>query len=66
MVLSGARVALVHGEEEKRSALAARLAQRSSAVAWRPSRRDVMRLRKRGEPVVFEDRSARRLASMRP
>jgi metallo-beta-lactamase family protein len=64
MIRSGARVALVHGEEEKRSALAAQLAQRGPAAVWRPARRDVMRLRKRGEPVVFEDRRARRLASM--
>ena len=63
MILSGARVALVHGEEQKRSALATKLAERSPAAVWRPARRDVMRLRKRGEPVMFEDRSTRKLAS---
>ena len=60
MLRSGARVALVHGEEDKRAALAAKLAQRTSAPAWLPVRRDRVRLRKRGEPLEFEDRAARR------
>jgi hypothetical protein len=66
LLRSGARVALVHGEEDKRAALAAKLAQRTSAPAWLPVRRDRVRLRKRGEPVLFEDKPARRSASTAP
>ena len=36
LVRSGARVALVHGEEEKRAALAAKLRERLSSEAWLP------------------------------
>src|SRR5688572_5746193 len=53
MAASGARVALVHGEDEKRAALAARLAQRG-AHPWQPMRGDRVVLQKRGEPVAFE------------
>ena len=52
LLAAGARVALVHGEDEKRAALAAKLAQRN-AQAWQPSRGDRVVLQKRGEPVSF-------------
>jgi metallo-beta-lactamase family protein len=54
MIAAGARVALVHGEDEKRAALAAKLAERTRAKAWQPMRGDRVALRKRGEPAVFE------------
>jgi metallo-beta-lactamase family protein len=54
MIAAGARVALVHGEDEKRAALAAKLAERTRAKAWQPMRGDRVALRKRGEPVAFE------------
>jgi metallo-beta-lactamase family protein len=57
MVASGARVALVHGEDEKRAALAAKLAERARAEAWLPRRGDRVGLRKRGQAVAFEGRT---------
>jgi len=56
LVASGARVALVHGEHEKRAALAAELLARTGARAWQPVRGDVVSLRRRGEPVVFVEK----------
>jgi len=53
MIAAGARVALVHGEDEKRTALAAKLAERTRAEAWQPVRGERAMLRKRGEPVEF-------------
>ncbi|MBL8857071.1 MAG: MBL fold metallo-hydrolase [Planctomycetes bacterium] len=63
MIDSGACVALVHGEVDKRAALAARLSGRTRAPIWQPLRRDRVLLRERGEPVGFEsaaDESARK------
>jgi metallo-beta-lactamase family protein len=54
LVKSGARVALVHGEIEKRAALAAKLAERTATEAWQPLRGDRVVLRKRGGVVDFE------------
>ncbi len=54
MIASGARVALVHGEDEKRAALAAKLAERLHTETWQPLRGDRVVLYKRGEPVTFE------------
>jgi metallo-beta-lactamase family protein len=54
MLASGARVALVHGEDEKRAALAAKLAERTHAEAWQPLRGDHAVLRKRGTAVEFQ------------
>jgi hypothetical protein len=54
MLASGARVALVHGEDEKRAALAAKLAERTHAEAWQPLRGDRAVLRKRGTAVEFQ------------
>lgn len=54
MIAAGARVALVHGEEEKRAALAAKLLERARVEAWLPLRGDRVVLRKRGDPVTFE------------
>ena len=53
MLAAGARVALVHGENEKRAALAAKLAERS-AEAWQPLRGDRVVFHRLGEPVTFE------------
>ena len=53
LVASGARVALVHGEEAKRAALAAKLQERSGVQAWLPQRGDRVTLWKRGDPVRF-------------
>jgi metallo-beta-lactamase family protein len=51
---SGARVALVHGEEEKRLALAAKLRERLGLdEVWLPRLGDIALLSKRGEPVSF-------------
>jgi metallo-beta-lactamase family protein len=54
LVASGARVALVHGEEEKRATLAAALAARFGHEAWQPYAGDRVHLAKRGPPLVFE------------
>jgi metallo-beta-lactamase family protein len=54
MLAGGARVALVHGEDEKRAALAARLAERTGVEAWQPQRGERIVLARRGEPVRFE------------
>jgi hypothetical protein len=47
-------VALVHGEEEKRAALAAKLKERLGLEAWQPLRGDRVLLRARGVPLAFE------------
>lgn len=54
MVKAGARVALVHGELEKRAALAAKLRERLGSEAWEPLMGDRVHLRKRGEALAFE------------
>ena len=54
---SGACVALVHGEPEKRAALAARLAGETRGEVWQPLRGDIISLRRVGEPVVFLERA---------
>jgi metallo-beta-lactamase family protein len=56
---SGARVALVHGEEEKRVALAAKLHEGLRLDVWLPRLGDVALLAKRGEPVRFRRAAAR-------
>ncbi|HEX6812635.1 MAG TPA: MBL fold metallo-hydrolase, partial [Planctomycetota bacterium] len=53
LLASGARLALVHGEEAKRSALAAKLQERAGVQAWLPQRGDRVTLWKRGDPVRF-------------
>ncbi|HEX6882038.1 MAG TPA: MBL fold metallo-hydrolase RNA specificity domain-containing protein, partial [Planctomycetota bacterium] len=53
LVRSGARVALVHGEEEKRAALAAKLRERTGTQAWLPQLGDRVTLLKRGTPLAF-------------
>lgn len=53
LVRSGARVALVHGEEEKRAILAAKLRERHGTEAWLPQLGDRVVLAKRGTPVAF-------------
>lgn len=50
LVRSGARVALVHGEEEKRAALAAKLRERLAIEAWLPLRGERITLAKDGPP----------------
>lgn len=57
---SGARIALLHGEDGARHALAAKLATLTQQSVWRPARRDLVRIKRRGEPVVFENRADRR------
>ncbi len=52
MVARGARVALVHGEEEKRAALAAKLAAQTGTASWLPLRGGSIHLQRRGDPVV--------------
>jgi metallo-beta-lactamase family protein len=56
LLRSGARVALVHGEEEKRAALAEKLRERLAIEAWLPRHGDRIRLAKRGPPLGFEPR----------
>lgn len=56
MATGGARVALVHGEDEKRAALAAKLEERLRTAAWRPLRGDVVTLVQRGEAVRLHRR----------
>jgi len=51
---AGARVALVHGEEEKRAALAQKLGGLTKTGPWQPHRGDRIVLAKRGEPVRFQ------------
>lgn len=53
MVRSGARVALVHGEDEKRAALAERLERETGAEALRPLRGDAVVFRVRGSALDF-------------
>jgi metallo-beta-lactamase family protein len=48
LVRSGAQVALVHGEPEKRAALATKLAERLGVEAWQPARGDLVALPVRG------------------
>ncbi len=54
MVKGGARVALVHGELEKRAALATKLRERLGSEAWEPLMGDRVHLKKRGEALAFE------------
>ena len=54
MLEFGSRVVLVHGEPEKRAALANHLRARSPHPILEPGRGDSLSLRRRGEPVVFE------------
>jgi metallo-beta-lactamase family protein len=56
---SGARIALVHGEEHKRRALGAKLGERLGREAWHPRLGDAALLAKRGEPVRFGPAAAR-------
>jgi hypothetical protein len=63
MAERGARVALVHGEVEKRAALAAKLAERLRAEAWQPLLGDRAVLRRRGTAVSLESRRRGRLAA---
>jgi len=60
LIAGGARVALVHGEEPARAALADQLRALTAAPVWQPARRELVHLMKRGDPVVFEDRAGRR------
>jgi len=53
MVKSGARVALVHGEPEKREVLARVLRERTGVEAWRPLRGDRIVVPRPGEAVRF-------------
>jgi len=53
MVKGGARVALVHGEDEKRAALAERLKRETGVEALRPLRGDAVVLNRRGEALEF-------------
>jgi len=62
LIASGARVALVHGEEEKRAALAARIEERTRARPWLPQRMDRVVLAKRGEAVRMESAAEERRA----
>ncbi len=50
---SGARVALVHGETDKREALATRLQARVRTPIFMPEVRDAVSLRRRGSAVVW-------------
>ena len=59
MVKGGARVALVHGEDEKRAALAARLRRETGVEALRPMRGDAVVFRVRGETLEFVPGEAR-------
>jgi metallo-beta-lactamase family protein len=59
MRAGGTCVALVHGEPEKRAALAARLAGGAGAI-WQPKRGDRVALRRLGEPVGFMPRDRTR------
>ncbi len=54
MLRSGARLALVHGEPEKRDALAKRLQPQARTPILLPDLGDVASIRRRGEPVVLE------------
>ncbi|NOT28925.1 MAG: MBL fold metallo-hydrolase [Planctomycetes bacterium] len=65
LVKAGARVALVHGEDEKRAALAAKLVERLRTEAWQPLFGDRVVLRKRGEALAFERAAERRAATSR-
>ena len=56
---SGARVALVHGEAEKRDALAACLAKQVQRPLFLPAPRDRVALCKRGDPIVWQPLSKR-------
>jgi metallo-beta-lactamase family protein len=65
LVRNGARVALVHGEDDKRAALAAKLEERLGTAAWQPRIGDRVALRKRGEALVFEPAPGRRAPARR-
>jgi metallo-beta-lactamase family protein len=60
MLATGAQVALVHGENEKRASLATKLAEQLRTEAWLPQRGDRVALRKRGQVLVFEEHSSAR------
>lgn len=53
LLANGARAALVHGEDDKRAALAAKLHARFGADPWRPRRGESISLCKRGTPLIF-------------
>jgi metallo-beta-lactamase family protein len=57
LVRNGAKLALVHGEREKRAALAEKLAERLHVKAFEPLRGDQVRIQRSGEAVVFEARA---------
>lgn len=60
LISNGARVALVHGEDEKRAALGAKLRERFGVECWQPYRFDSVVLRRRGASLEFESQAERR------
>jgi metallo-beta-lactamase family protein len=57
---SGARLALVHGESEKRKALAGRMEGSCSHPIRLPELGEVASFRRRGEPIIWQDPPAPR------
>jgi metallo-beta-lactamase family protein len=54
MLERGTRVALVHGEPDKRSALEARLCKLTRHPVWKPDLGAVLTITKRGDPFTLE------------
>lgn len=65
MLASGAKLALIHGEEEEREALAAQFARSAGVQALLPEQGDSLIIRRRGESIGMEPPSRPRASSRR-